>query len=852
MSHASLVVAVAAGFALGAQGQTRGVSIPAAGETATPLQRALGAMLTEREAAGLPVPSSVRYSYDVVEGAAPAASLAPPRSGAEPVQSVTIVGRTVLRFDNPEQAGYAGQWPRLDIRNAPEATFQLAEGDYTEAYRAIAEAQIPGIWDRYEFGREPRTYTFEETLTLTVPQSASAASSLARALETAPLSSGSTLESILMGFTYQGLDIDHTVGASASVEGCLPWPLDDICVDVDIFNFKAGFQLSWALGLRLPGEVTLQGPARLASGSSHSFSSHVVPSDWSAGQYSTAGVAAESGNEFVLRENFFVGLLAEIAGQDLCTPLPFPCNISSNIDKSATFETPFGTGPDGLPVSFPIPNADVPLYSQSVADLFSFSLGFRFVPHLGSSRITASAGMAPGGAASAGGALTYSEAGTDVGTTVNACIQPGAERDVRLQLSDFRYWFNEFLIELQVYGSASLVGFGSWDPGYTIASFDLSRISGNLSLGKHVQCDWDFDPCSPAGPDNVIELSAYVADEAPPVTTLAIAGAAGKDGWYRSNLTLSLSASDNPPSCGSGVAATEYTLGGTADRYVAPITVITEGTTPFLYGSTDVDGNGELTVPALLKIDKTAPAIEAKATTSANGYGWYGHDVTVHFIASDALSGIDTVTPDATLSSEGAGQSATGTALDLAGNSASATLSGLNIDKTPPTLDVTSPPAAIYPNTASVVLAWNASDAMSGIAVQTGLVDGEPVPNGGTVALVLFTPGPHAAYVEVVDKADHVAQASVRFEVTVDLAGLLAAHGRVCDLDWINKYGICASLEAKLTAAQASWERGDFGAAANQLEAYLHELDAQWNKAINPRAYDLLRLDAEYVLAHLG
>jgi len=118
-----------------------------------------------------------------------------------------------------------------------------------------------------------------------------------------------------------------------------------------------------------------------------------------------------------------------------------------------------------------------------------------------------------------------------------------------------------------------------------------------------------------------------------------------------------------------------------------------------------------------VRLDKTAPAVTASADRAANGAGWYKDDVTVSFQASDALSGIDTA-PGAKFLGEGANQSATGTATDVAGNTSSATLSGVNVDKTAPTLSAaaaTSPNAAGWYN-GPVTLKWSASDALSGLA----------------------------------------------------------------------------------------------------------------------------------------
>ena len=84
--------------------------------------------------------------------------------------------------------------------------------------------------------------------------------------------------------------------------------------------------------------------------------------------------------------------------------------------------------------------------------------------------------------------------------------------------------------------------------------------------------------------------------------------------------------------------------------------------------------------------DTTPPTITGAATTEPNSNGWYDHDVTIHFEASDAESGIKSVTPDIILSTEGENQPAEGEAIDKAGNRATFTVSNINIDKTPPSI----------------------------------------------------------------------------------------------------------------------------------------------------------------------
>src|SRR5690606_19782579 len=102
----------------------------------------------------------------------------------------------------------------------------------------------------------------------------------------------------------------------------------------------------------------------------------------------------------------------------------------------------------------------------------------------------------------------------------------------------------------------------------------------------------------------------------------------------------------------------------------------------------------------------------------------YNTDVTVHFEAYDEVSGIDTVTPDVVLTLEGADQSVLGTAVDMAGNEATFLVTGINIDKTPPDVQINSPAPGTYANTESFVIDWLVTDALSGVAEEIGMLDG--------------------------------------------------------------------------------------------------------------------------------
>jgi hypothetical protein len=115
--------------------------------------------------------------------------------------------------------------------------------------------------------------------------------------------------------------------------------------------------------------------------------------------------------------------------------------------------------------------------------------------------------------------------------------------------------------------------------------------------------------------------------------------------------------------------------------------------------------------------------ISGGRTPGSNGNGWNNSDVLVSFSCADGLSGIDTNTVGGgTVSGEGAAQSLTntGTCIDNGGNAAlPVTIGGINIDKTPPVISLTSrlPAANSFGwNNSSVTVTWSCSDSLSGPA----------------------------------------------------------------------------------------------------------------------------------------
>jgi hypothetical protein len=364
---------------------------------------------------------------------------------------------------------------------------------------------------------------------------------------------------------------------------------------------------------------------------------------------------------------------------------------------------------------------------------------------------------------------------------------------------------------------------------------------------------------NPATDFNASYGVSLIVDNTAPVSAIALSGTAGTNGWFRSNVQVILSATDNPG--GSGVQKIEYGFSytpwipftGPWIVYNNPFTISAEGHTYLEFRSTDNAGNIEPNQSQVIRIDTVAPEISGSISPPApNLNGWYNTNVTVGFSATDFQSGIASLIPmETTLTNEGAGQSVTGTVIDNAGNSTSLTMGNINIDKTAPILTLVSPQATAYTRSSSLTVAWTAMDNLSGIQTTSAALDNQPVANGQEIDLYTLSLGPHTVTLQAKDKADNISNLSVTFNVTADVNSLLDTTNHVYDLGWIEKKGVYTSLTSSLKAAQASMARNQLNAARNQLMAFLNKLEAQKGKAINQQAYDLLKADVMYVIEHL-
>jgi hypothetical protein len=275
-----------------------------------------------------------------------------------------------------------------------------------------------------------------------------------------------------MGFSYPGRHIDYTIEEV--------WKECPFGICVTVARAKAGLEVGWDLGLRLPVRVSLNAPDQMNPGGSYLLSSALTPLDWKADDYVRAGVPAGNGNEYLLQFVFFGGLKVWIGG----LPVVDATIADMEYDQTESFTTPFGPG-----ATFPIGSLNLPPsitgLQQTFAGVASLGIGLVLEPRVGSSHITADWQAVPGSDASGSGQLTYTEPRAPVSFGPVLAADLGPSDHAELQLTGFHYWFDEFFIGLSGYLQITLFGYGIKTSNLEIADFYLRDLTGGLWVGVH-------------------------------------------------------------------------------------------------------------------------------------------------------------------------------------------------------------------------------------------------------------------------------------------------------------------------------------------------------------------------------
>lgn len=131
-------------------------------------------------------------------------------------------------------------------------------------------------------------------------------------------------------------------------------------------------------------------------------------------------------------------------------------------------------------------------------------------------------------------------------------------------------------------------------------------------------------------------------DTTPPVSTAALSGTMGENGWYRSNVVAAITATDNA----SGVNYSQYNLNGAGwVNYTSPVTISVNGSNTLQYRSVDKAGNWESVKTTTIKIDTGIPSnpTDVSSGCSALDDKWQNSCEDPNFAwsgASDTISGV--------------------------------------------------------------------------------------------------------------------------------------------------------------------------------------------------------------------
>ncbi len=211
-------------------------------------------------------------------------------------------------------------------------------------------------------------------------------------------------------------------------------------------------------------------------------------------------------------------------------------------------------------------------------------------------------------------------------------------------------------------------------------------------------------------------VAAQPALAAVSITYSVTSGTPGNNGWYLSDVTVSI----QTPGATQSTCQTVVTFHSSSDTYQCSAS----------------DGTATPSLQLQFKIDKDLPVVTgATADRAPNGNGWYNAPVTVTFTGTDATSGIASCTQTTYSGPDSGSAAVTGTCTDAAGNVSAPFTFSLRYDATPPSVSgstARAPDANGWYNH-PVAVAFTGSDSTSGISSCTSATYSGPDTAGGTV-----------------------------------------------------------------------------------------------------------------------
>jgi hypothetical protein len=270
---------------------------------------------------------------------------------------------------------------------------------------------------------------------------------------------------------------------------------------------------------------------------------------------------------------------------------------------------------------------------------------------------------------------------------------------------------------------------------------------------------------------------SFGIDRQAPVTVCSLSGVAGDNGWYRSSVVATLTATDTK----SGVALLEVRIDNDSwSVYAGSLLVSAPGSHVLQYRATDSAGNveDERSIPILVDIEAPVSSVELSGTAGEGE--WFTSDVTVTISAIDNGSGLAStlwsldgmiwqdVAGPLVINAEGI-HSLSFRSLDVAGNAEDVRMLSVAIDLSRPTATLTANGNSTgdwYLSPVTVCI--SAEDSASGIWSILYSVDAGPFQNY-TSPFNLSAEGTYRVAFYAVDQAGSIGGQNVT-EVRIDLS----------------------------------------------------------------------------------
>lgn len=256
--------------------------------------------------------------------------------------------------------------------------------------------------------------------------------------------------------------------------------------------------------------------------------------------------------------------------------------------------------------------------------------------------------------------------------------------------------------------------------------------------GAHVFKYYAIDKADNAEAENLAE---FKVDLEAPVVEAVVLPVPNVHGWSNSLVNVVFNGTDSV----SGLAYCEPQK-----------TFALEGSSQTVTGYCTDYAGWSSTASLILNIDTTSPRIDYTASPVANNLGWNNSEVLVKFACADNLSGIMSCPAEISLSAEGTDISTVAKTVDYAGNFAQAAVSGLKIDRTPPSSSIElSGPQRNGWYSGAITATIGSTDALSGIKEILYVLDGS-TPAVYGAPLVVTGNGEHTIKYYASDNADNL------------------------------------------------------------------------------------------------